>query len=418
MKTLPLITILILFAGTAQSQVTLTLDKCYDLAEAHYPLIRQRGLIKLSGEYRVTNASRGLLPRVSIAGQTTYQSEVTQIPVEMPGIQPLSKDQYRASVEVSQTLFEGGATSTQREIEKLGAITEAEQLEVELFHIRSRVNDLFFGILLLQDQVSLTELARVNLQAALAEVEASIANGVAIRSAGDALRAEILKVEQRLIEAQAALGSHAEMLSLFIGQPIPADATLARPALEIDRSDAPLIRPELRLFNAQRQVLEARKGLLSARKMPRIELFAQTGYGRPGLNMLENKFDFFYIGGLRFSWHLSAYYTSHREQEILRISQESIQVQEDAFRFNTNLEQRKESSEIAKLRRLIEVDDQLISLRGKVRETARVQLREGVITPADFIREANAEDQARQSRALHETQLLHALAKYQNTMGY
>lgn len=417
MKTLCIIALAFLNTAT-YAQQALTLAECYRLAQANYPLSNRKELVRLSKEYTLENASRAFLPRVSLAGQATYQSDVTQLPVEMPGVEPLSKDQYRATLDVSQTLYQGGLVGRQKALEELNATVEEVGLDVDLYKVRNRVNDLFFGILLLDEQSRLSELVRRNLEVSLKEVQAAITNGVAVRSAGDALEAEILKVDQRIIEVQASLHAYQKMLGLLIGQQLGDNTELEKPVFEDAPKDAALNRPELDLFRAQRNLLVAREGLLSAMKKPRVELFAQAGYGRPGLNMLLNEFDMFYITGLRFSWLLSGYYTARRESEILRIGQQSIQVQEDAFRFNTTLELANERADIAKLRRVIELDRQLISLRAKVRETARVQLREGVITPTHFIQEANAEDQAKQNLAMHETQLLQAQARYHFTSGY
>lgn len=418
MKTLYVIVLILLSASAAHGQGALTLEECYDLAESQYPLIRQRKLIQMSGEYAVTNASKASLPRVSFAGQASYQSEVTQIPVEMPGVVPLSKDQYRAAVDVSQTLYDGRATARNKQLEALNAAVEQENLDLELYRVRSRVSDLFFGILLLEAQGALTRLVRADLEAALVEVEALIDNGVAIPSARSEMEAEILKMDQRLIEIKASLDSYREMLGLFIGRRVDASTGLERPVFDVNVKDDVLRRPELELFRLQRQSLQARESLLSVKRTPRIELFAQIGYGRPGLNMLRNEFDFFYIGGLRVSWLISAYYNARREKELLRIGQQSIQVREDSFRFNTRLELVHERSNIEKLRRLIDIDRNLITLKTKIRQTAHVQLKEGIIGPADFVREANAEDQAKQSLALHQTQLLQAQGKYLLTSGY
>lgn len=399
----------------AKSQEMLTLDECYARSESRYPLIRQRDLLEKTGEYSIENATKGYLPRVSLGGQATYQSAVTQIPVEMPGVEPLSKDQYRVFGEIAQTIFHGGLVSAQKQTEEVNRDVEESKLAVGLYALKSRINELFLGILLLQEQTIQSELIKKDLNAALRKTEAAIANGTAIHSAADVLKAEALRIEQRTIEMTAAGASYREVLGIFIDQRIPENTVLEKPVFPGLRAD--INRPELHLFDMQKIRIEAQRAVLAGGNKPRLELFVQGGYGRPGLNMLENAFDSYFLGGVRFSWLISGYYTFRKENEILSLRQQSLDVQKETFVFNTGLSLRQHESEIAKFRRLMEVDDEIIALRIQVRRTAEAQQEEGVISPADFIREVNAEDQAKQNRALHEIQLLMAQARYHLTSG-
>jgi outer membrane protein TolC len=415
MKNITVVVFMMSAAFLADAQDILTLQECYARAEANYPLTRQRALIAKSRNYSVANAVRASLPQVSLGGQATYQSDVTQIPVEMPGVEPLSKDQYRIFGEISQTLYRGGMVNRNKEAADLDGQIEEQQLEVDLYQVRNRVNELFFGILLMQEQVAQSELVKADLNAGLKKVEAAMVNGTAIRSSADVIRAELLSVDQRIVEMESAAQSYRLILSQFMGETIGEDTRLEKPASVALSSD--INRPELKLFEMQRRGIDSRVGLLSAAHKPAVELFLQGGYGRPGLNMLENKFNPYYLAGIRFSWKLSGFYTYGNEKQILSIRRQGLEVQEETFRFNTGLTLGQHEVEIQKLQRLIDVDEAIISLRRSVRETAAVQLEEGVITATDYVREVNAEDQAHQSRALHETQLLLAQAKYQLTSG-
>lgn len=413
---LTLVSLMLLFSH-ARGQATLTLSDCYQRAETNYPLLRQQNLIEATKAFSIENASKGHLPQITLAGQATYQSDVTQIPIEMPGIVPLEKDQYRAFAEVSQTLYHGGMVRQQVRAEELNGEVEQAQLTVDLYQVRNRINDLFFGILLLQEQVRQTSLVKDDLNTALKKTEAGLTYGVAMRSAADMLRAELLHIDQRTIELEASMKAYRDMLGVFIGQPLAGDLVLAKPKFNLDEEPA-LQRPELRVFDLQKQKLEANRSLLSSSRAPKLDFFVQGGYGRPALNMLENEFKFYYIGGIRLSWLLSRFYTLGKEKEILALRQQSVDAQKETFLFNTGLTARQQRSEIAKLRRLIAVDAEIITLRTRVKETASVQLEHGVISADDYIREVNAADQAEQNRVLHETQLLMAEAKYRFTTGY
>jgi outer membrane protein TolC len=415
MNNLKTLVLLLLFLPEVHGQTVLSLQDCYNRAIENYPLIKQRYLIERTRTLSIENASRAALPNVMLGGQATYQSEVTQIPGDMPGVKPLSRDQYRVFGEISQTLYHGGLVNQHKATEEINANIEQQKLDVDLYQIKNRINDLYFGILLLQEQASQSELVRQDLNAALKKTEAAIVNGTALKSAGDVLRAEVLLVDQRVIEMQSAERAYRDILALFINQTIDDETQLTKPVFT--RTIGSIDRPELKLFEAQKKSAEANYSLFQARKKPRVELYIQGGYGRPGLNMLENSFTLYGLGGLRFSWLLSGYYTTRNEKEIFTLRQQSIDIQKEAFLFNTDLSIRQHESEIAKYRRLMDVDDQIISLRKNIRETAAVQLEQGVITSTDFIREVNAEDQAKKNRLLHEIQWLTAEARYQFSFG-
>lgn len=400
----------------ARGQNTLTIQQCYARAEESYPLIVQRDLIAKTTSFSIDNASSGNLPRISIGGQATYQSDVTSIPLEMPGVEPLSKDQYRIFAEVSQSLYHGGMVEQQKDVAEADGAVESKKLEVELYQLRQRIDELFFGILLLREQRRQSELVKEDLASAMKKVEASIENGTALRTAADALQAEVLYVDQRMIELEAAEGSFREILGTFINQTVDRGTVLEKPSWSV--SDGTIDRPELGLFDLQKRSIEVSRGLLSAGKKPGVELFVQGGYGRPALNMLENNFELYYLGGIRFNWLLSGLYTFRRQKQILDLRQQSIEAQKETFLFNTRMISDQQRAEVVKLQRLIEVDDEIISLRARVQKTASVQLEEGVISASDYIRDVNASGQAKQARALHETQLLMAQARHRFTTGH
>lgn len=415
MKQITILFFILTFYHVSEGQRILALQECYDLAEHHYPLIRQRQLIEQTKAYSVENAGKGSLPQLMIGGQATYQSEVTQIPVEMPGVQRLSKDQYRIFGEVSQTLYHGGLVAQKRQMETTNAEADEQKLKVELYQLRSRINDLFFGVLMMQELVAQSQLIKQDLQTGLKKVEAAITNGTAIPGAADVIRAELLRLDQRIIEMESSASSYRQLLGLFINVTVDQGTILQKPSF--DNVPSTLNRPEVYLFEHQKRNIDASMGVLSASKKPRVDLFVQGGYGRPGLNMLENEFTFYYLGGIRFTWQLSAYYTFNKEREILNLRNQGVDLQKETFLFNTQLTLSQHAIEIAKLQRLINADDEIIALRTRIKKTAAVQLEEGVITVTDYIREVNAEEQAKQNRVLHEVQLLLARAKHLFTLG-
>ena len=411
--------LIILLPGKIQAQKLLSIEQCYELARNNYPLIKQKELIEQSKEFSVANVRSGYLPQVSINAQATYQSDVTSVPVSVPGftIETLSKDQYRVYGELSQTLYDGGAIKNQKAIAETNAQVEDQKLEIDLYKIRERINQIYFGVLLIDEQLKQIELLKKDLQTNIVRAESALRNGTAFRMTVDLLQAEFLKVTQRTIEAQAMRQTYLDMLGYFINQPLDESTQLAKPIVLSFDDHPQLTRPELNLFNYQSEVLGAQYQLGRTKTLPRVGLFLQGGYGKPALNQLKNEFDTYYLGGIRLNWSLSGFYNSKRDKQLFDISLQQVNAQKETFVFNTNLVSSQHKGELNKLQKLIEVDDQIIELRTRIKKTAEVQQENGVITTNDYLRELNAEDQAKQNRLLHEMQLLMALYAYLNTIG-
>ena len=405
--------------GAGQAQTTLTLPEAQDQARQHYPLLRQRDLIRQTTALSLDNLSKGFLPQISLNGQATYQSAVTEVKIPVPGVSvdPLNKDQYKLLADISQLIYDGGLTRKQKEVQQLNEAAEQQKLEVELYKLRDRINQVFLGILFLDEQIRQVQLVMTDLDNGIRRVEAQVNNGVAFRSSLNVLRAERLKADQRLIELQATRKGFLDVLGIFIQQDLPETTRLVPPQEQRWQPDAPLQRPELGLFEAQHKLYGSQAGLIDARNKPKASLFWQGGYGRPGLNFLNNEFDFFYTTGLRLNWSLGGLYTRKKEKKIVAISQQSVDLQKETFLLNTHTQLKQQSSEISKLRQLVETDKEIISLREKVKEAAKAQLENGVITANDYLREVNAEDQSRQALITHQVQLLQAQINYQTISG-
>lgn len=405
--------------GVSAQDSSLTLEKAYALATSNYPIIKQRELIKSTANLNVQNLASGYLPQFNISGQATYQSDVTKVDVKVPGfsIEPPAKDQYKIVAEASQLLYDGGAIKSQKELQNLNANVENQKVEVELYKLRERINQIYLGILYLDQQVAQVKLIKDDVNTGIKRVEAQVNNGVAFKSNLNLLKAELLKAEQREIELHATRVGFVQTLGLFLNQQLPETLTLQKPALTQFAIDNNISRPELKLYNDQAALLGQQNKLISSKILPRTSLFVQGGYGRPALNLLKNEFEFFYIGGVRLNWNLGGLYTTKKEKQIVELNQKMIDVQKETFLLNTNTQLTQQRSEIDKLNKLIVTDDQIIDLRIQVKNAARAQLENGVITATDYVREVNAEDQARQALITHQIQLLQAQINYQTISG-
>jgi len=399
-------------------ETTLTLEKAYTLAEQNYPLIKQRDLIKQTTQINIDNLSKGYLPQVSLSGQASYQSDVTKIDVSIPGFSfdPPSKDQYKAVADISQVVFDGGVIKQQKTSQQINGEVEEQKIEVELYKVKDRINQLFLSILYLDDQLKQIDLLKQDLQTGIKQVEAQVNNGVVLKSNLNVLKAQLLQTDQKAIEIKATRKGLLQTLGLFINQSLNENTKLVRPASPIV-ADKNIARPELKLYNDLSNQLEQQNKLIRAKNLPKTSLFLQSGYGKPGLNFLKNDFDFYYIGGVRINWLLAGLYTQKKEKELIKINQRIVDVQRETFLLNTNTQLSQQESEMEKFNQLIETDQAIIDLRMQVKQAARAQLENGVITANDYLREVNAEDQSRQSLITHQIQLLQARINYQTTLG-
>lgn len=419
MKKVTLIGILLLLGAKAYNQTNtwLTIDSCYSLAKKNYPMIKQMALIEKTKEYSIANAAKGYLPQLHFAGQATYQSEVTQLPISLPGvaIQQLSKDQYRIYGEISQSLTDPILIKQQKEFIRAHSAAEQEKLEVEFYKLKERINQVYFGVLLIDAQLEQSNLLKKDIETGIKKTNAAIANGTGLKSNADMLSAELLKVEQRTTELKATRKGFTDMLSLFINQSLTEKDMLQTP--EIQTVSPSIHRPELKLFDVQKKSFDAQNKILLAKNLPKLSLFFQGGYGRPTLNVLNNEFGTYYIGGARFSWNVTGFYTYKKEKQMQEINQHVIDVQKEVFLFNTNMVLKQQNSELTKLSELMVSDSQIITLREKIKNTANAQLENGTITSLDYLHTLNAEDQAKQNLALHKIQFLLAQYTYQTTSG-
>ena len=415
-----LLTVLLILPAFLYAQVqSLSLQKAYELAEKNYPLIKQRELIKQTSEYSEENLGKGFLPQINLSGHATYQSAVTQVKLPAPGIfiEPLSKDQYRILGDVNQLIYDGGAIKQQKGIQYLSDEVEQQKIEVELYKLKERINQIFLGVLFLDEQLKQVNLVKSDLNNGITRVEAQINNGVALRSNLNVLKAELLKADQRVIEIRSSRKGYIEVLGFFINQTLPEEIKLEKPVVAGSVLTNDIQRPELKLYSSQEKLLGGRYKMIGSKNKPKASLFFQGGYGRPSLNLFTNDFDFFYTTGLRLNWSIGGFYTEKREKKIIELNQKSIDIQKEVFLFNTNAQLKQQQSEFDKLQKLIATDNDIIDLRIKVKDAAKAQLENGVITANDYLREVNAEDLARQNLITHQIQLLQAQINYQTISG-
>ena len=396
----------------------LAVETCQEKAKANYPLVKQYGLIEQTAKSNIDNANKGYLPQLTLSAKITYQSDVTQIPSSLGTVlsslthQPFSfpslpKDQYQALLEATQVIWDGGVISTQNKITKAGAEVEKQKLEVDLYTLNDRVNQLFFGILLLDEQLKQTEILKNDLKTSYDRVAAYKTNGVAVQADLDAIKVEQLNTDQRTSDIQNTIKTYCLMLSALTKLDINEKTELKKP--EIDWSTLKNVnvhRPEIGLFDAQGKLYDNQKNLILSANRPKVGAFVQGGYGQPGLNMFTIGFSPFYVGGVRFSWNISNLYSQKANLIKLDLSKKAVDIQKETFLFNNDLVTKQQQNEIEKLQSTVTNDNEIIRLRQNIKNATNARLDNGTASVSDLVRDLNAENQAKQLKSLHEIQLL------------
>ena len=411
-----LVGILLAIHTCAQYVNEISLDSCLIWAEDNYPQVVQFDLLNKSTQYNLENASKGKLPRISIQGQATYQSDVTSLPGgEAMGVPQVSKDQYNFNGEVVQPITDLAIISQNKKIIKAQGEIDQINVAVSLYQIKERVSDMYFGILLTREQLGQSALAIADINAGIENAEASVTFGTALKSTVNILKAELLGLEQRVIEQESILLSYLQMLGRFIHKDLAKDTRLLMPQTVTLSQE--ITRPELQLFDTRIHAITLQSELVRKNNLPNFSLFFRGGVGRPALNLLNNDFEMYYLGGLKLAWNLSNFYTSRNKQQVYSLNLGIVQSERETFLFNTKLSMTRQSNEIDKVKQMLAKDQDILKLREQVVNTAKGQLENGVITANDYKTVVTDADLARQNLTLHEIELLRLQNQYKLTTG-
>ncbi|MDR3272446.1 MAG: TolC family protein [Flavobacteriaceae bacterium] len=424
--------IFLFFTALGFSQNKITLEECYEKARENYPAIKQYDLITKAENYTLDNLSKIFLPQISFNAQASYQTDVTKLTLkdnikellnQLPEkidpsqfVETMSKDQYKAYVEATQVIYDGGQTKAGKNAARATSEVEKQKLEVNLYAIREKINQLYFGILLLDEQEKQLDEYYENLSAIQKTAESALKNGVAMQSDLDLVNVEILSLDQKKIELKSAQNACLTMLSIFIHEKLNENTEFEKPDDGSETSNS-INRPEIQLFEKQRSLYEAQKETITAKNRPTLGLFVQGGYGRPGLNMLNPDFAPYAIGGVKFTWNFGNLYTKKNDLSLIENNFNILNIQEETFRFNTNLEMEKLRPEIEKFQKLMEKDDKIVKLRTQVKKSSQSKYDNGVYQMKDLISDINAENIAKQIKSTHYIQYLQSLYDLKYTNG-
>lgn len=425
MKRITLLAIAALVLLCAHAQ--LTVEQCQRLARENYPLIRQYGLIDQSSKFTLDNLKHSWLPQVNLSAQATYQNETPSFPDQMKAMlaasgldmKGLAKDQYRVQLDVNQKIYDGGKASSERAITQAQDVEQKAQTDVDLYSLNKRVNDLYFGALLMDESIKQTEMTLEMLNGNLDKLRAHVRGGIATSADESQLRAEILTVEQSKTTMEWNRQAFIHMLEILIGKHIGEQQLVVPNAAEPISST--IDRPELRLIDAKIGTINARERAINASVLPVISAFGQAFYGYPGYNTFENmvnrKWSLNALVGVRATWSLSSLYDRKNNLSRLNTARQQAELQREAFLVNTRLEVSHENDEIKRLRELIASDATIVSLRRDVRQAEESKLRNGIIDIHRLVERITDENTAAQAQILHNIELLKTIYDLKNTVN-
>ncbi len=411
--------LLISFLTRGQSNV-ITIEKCYELARQNYPLIKKNDLISRSSNYSIDNAGKLFLPQFSVSGFASYQSQSVNFQEAIGGgpgllIPPLSKDQYKIQAELNQKIFDGGEVKNQQDLVRMNEAAQQQSLEVNLYALRDRISQLYFSILLLNEQIRQNDIKKDNFRNAADKARSGYQNGTTLKSSVDELDAEIANTELLNIELKASQKAYTDMLSIFIGRQLDENTELLMPPNQI--TDPVIRRPELILFDLEKNKYDVQEKQLRSDYLPKLNAFVQAAYGRPTLNFVSDNFGAWWIGGIRLFWNLGTLYSLKNNRLNLKINKDYLEIDKETFIYNTRLSMTQQKGELVKYTSLLQKDDAVISLRSSVASSAKYQFENGVVTAHDYISKVNDENMARQIKIIHKVQMIQILYQYKNTSG-
>ena len=405
-------------AQLVPAQQPVTLSDCQHWAREYHPLLEQQEIYRQMNELNLENNRRNYLPRVGLNAQATYQSDVTEIGLSLPSVNlpEVAKDQYKLHLDVKQNIWDGGLTKANEILEKAKEKTNQQTVEVALYQVKEQVNSLFFTSFLVQQNLKLLDQKQETLEARKKQMESAVKNGVLLPSELNQILAELVKIRQHNIELSSKLETVLSALAILTGKGLNDLQHLVIETNEIWLAGK-LNRPELALFEKQTDLLAASSELLQKKRNPKLFGFGQAGYGRPGLNMLNDEFDSFYLVGLGVNWTVFDWKNTRREREVIQLQQQLVNTQQQQFERQINIALDGEYRKIQQIQDLLESDRELIELQEQITKAAASKLENGTITASDYLQDLNAEMGARITFETHKVQLEAAKINYQNIQG-
>ncbi len=410
----------VFFAGVLMAQETITLFECHEMAIENAPRLKDREIIQQIGDLKTDQAGTNWYPSLDLYGKMSYQSDVVTVALDNQDVpvnfSKVPHDQYAINLDITQTLYDGGKTKQVKVYAQAAAAADIQQVEVDLYGLKGKVNQYYFAILAMQENRRNLEVHFENLEARYKVVKMAFENGTMVESEFKVIKVEMLKVQQSLVEVDARKKSYTEALNVICGTQIGGEIELDKPQFDEVGGEG-LSRPEYRLFELKDASMEASKELISKKRMPLLYAYGQTGYGNPGYNMLSSSWDFYYMVGAGLRWNIWDWNTNSRDRQVIEHQQSMLQNKRSSFDKELESLRVQEEAKIEQYRKSLKLEEEVLQLQKEISEHAALRLENGTITATDYITELNKESISRINLAMHQVNLMKSIANYLNIQG-
>lgn len=396
------------------SNAQLTLDGCKQMAHDNYPAIKQYRLIEQSRDYSMSNASKGYLPQINASAGANIFADILDIPQEAASqLGSMKNELYSVGVQINQVIYDGGNISAKKKVTKAQADVQREQLNVTMYDINSRVEQLYFGLLMLDEQIKQNHLLQHDLGISKNTVTSMMTNGTANQSDVDAVSVEEIKAKQSEGSLKTSRKAYLKMLETFIGEPLSDATTLEKPTGNINTPGISSTnnRPELEYYAAKGKLLDEQRKALNTGLMPKLNAFGIGMYHNKVIGMMKNEL---LAAGLSLSWNIGSLYTRKNDISKIETERQQIAADRETFLFNTGLQSESSNAEITNLQQQITLDEDIINLRESIRSKAEKKVMNGTETVNEMLRDINSVNEARQTKAIHEIQLTKEIYNLKN----
>ena len=417
MRHIYIVTMIFFYTIIGYSQ-QITLNECFKHAEKNYPLLIQKGILEQSFSETNSLINKNWYPQVDFSAQLTTQSDVTKIPIKIPNmtIPEPEKEQYKATIDIKQLIWDGGYMKKERTLKKVENSIEQQKLEIDILKLKEKISQLFFRVIHIDENIEVVNLQIEDINIRLKTIQAGVNNGIILKSNADKLKVEILKLNQRVFELTKDKQSLIASLNILLGLNLTSESKLILPQSK-NYSTIIANRPELELFELQKQYFSTQSKTTIVKNLPRLSAFAQGGYGKPALNMFDPDFQFYYIAGIRLNWNIWNWNTGHSEKKIYSLAQQIVDKQKDIFNINIQIQIEQQKAEITKIELLLKTDDEIIEIQTSIKKSAVVQFENGTLSANDYLNELNNEKMLLLNKKMHQIQLIMSQINLQIILG-
>jgi outer membrane protein TolC len=410
-----------------RGQDTLRLSTLQAAAISSDPRVQQSELLRSATDLRQAVIGSERLPRLSVNGWASHQSDVTQPEFGVPGVTfpEFPKDRWQTTLDVEQPIYDAGDVARRRAVEQARHAESQAGVDVALYQLRSEVNSAFYSAFLLDKRSHEFQALVVDLDARLTAVRARVEAGAALGRDAAEIEAELVRAELRRDEARASRRAALAILSELVGAPVDTAAVLTLPeqAPELAAPSDPAAlaalrqRPEFEQLQRSRFRLDKEAEATSVENRPRVFAFGQAGIGLPGLDQFRRSPDAFWQAGIRLEWRPWTWRSAGRTAAALRLEQDVLASEEAALGRQLARAVATDLEDISRLKATVADDERIVALRTEVERQARAQYDEGAITTPEYVEARTDVLEARLELERHRVELAQARSRYITTLG-